>query len=58
MMDSFELNKIMGAILGTLLVLLSLNIVAGGIFNVHKPAKPGFEIAVSEAPTRDRKSVV
>lgn len=51
MMDSFELNKIMGAILGTLLVLLSLNIVAGGIFNVHKPAKPGFEIAVSEAPT-------
>lgn len=50
MMDSFELNKIMGAILGTLLVLLSLNIVAGGIFTPHKPAKPGFEIAVTEAP--------
>jgi cytochrome c len=50
MMDSFELNKIMGAILGTLLVVLSLNIVAGGIFTAHKPAKPGFEIAVTEAP--------
>jgi len=51
MMDSFELNKIMGAILGTLLVLLSVNIVAGGIFSVHKPAKPGYDIAVTEAPT-------
>lgn len=51
MMDSFELNKIMGAILGTLLVLLSLNIVAGGIFHVSKPAKPGYEVAVTEAPS-------
>lgn len=50
MMDSFELNKIMGAILGTLLITLALNIVAGGIFTPHKPAKPGFEIAVTEAP--------
>jgi cytochrome c len=50
MMDSFELNKIMGAILGTLLVLLSVNIVAGGIFASHKPAKPGYDIAVVEAP--------
>lgn len=47
-MDSFELNKIMGAILGTLLILLSLNIFAGGVFAPHKPAKPGFEIAVAE----------
>jgi cytochrome c len=51
MMDSFELNKILGAILGTLLVLLSVNIVAGGIFSVPKPAKPGYDIAVTEAPT-------
>jgi len=48
-MDSFELNKIMGAVLGTLLILLSLNIFADGIFAVHKPAKPGFEIAVAES---------
>jgi cytochrome c len=51
MMDSFELNKIMGAILGTLLVLLSVNIVVGGIFHVSKPAKPGYDIAVTEAPS-------
>jgi cytochrome c len=47
-MDSFELNKIMGAVLGTCLVLLSLNITAGALFAPHKPAKPGFDIVVPE----------
>lgn len=47
-MDSFELNKILGAVLGTCLVLLSLNIVANAIFAPHQPAKPGFAIAVPE----------
>lgn len=50
-MDGFELNKIMGAVLGTLLVLLGVNIVAGGIFASEKPAKPGFEIAVATGPS-------
>ena len=49
-MDSFELNKIMGAVLGTCLVLLSLNIAANAIFAPHKPAKPGFDIAVPDQP--------
>jgi len=31
-MDSFELNKILGAVLGTCLGVLALNIVAGAIF--------------------------
>jgi cytochrome c len=47
-MDSFELNKIMGAVLGTCLALLSLNIAAGAIFATHNPEKPGFEIAAQE----------
>ena len=47
-MDSFELNKILGAILGTCLVLLSLNIAAGALFTPHKPAKPGYNIVVQE----------
>jgi cytochrome c len=47
-MNSFELNKILGALLGTCLVLLSLNITAGAIFAPHKPAKPGYDIAVQE----------
>ncbi len=49
-MDSFELNKILGALLGTCLVLLSLNIAAGAIFAPAKSAKPGYEIAVPDHP--------
>jgi cytochrome c len=47
-MDSFELNKIMGAILGTCLVLMVTNLTANAIFAPKTPAKPGFEIAVKE----------
>ena len=47
-MDSFELNKILGAILGTCLGVLSINIAAGAIFAPTKPAKPGYEIVVPE----------
>jgi cytochrome c len=50
-MNSFELNKILGAILGTCLAVLTLNIAAGAIFAPQKPAKPGYEIAVPEKPT-------
>jgi cytochrome c len=51
-MDSYELNKILGALLFTCLCLLSLNIAAGAMFAPHKPAKPGFEVVVQEAPTK------
>ena len=54
-MDSFELNKIMGAILGTCLGLLSLNIAANAIFHPVNPAKPGYDIVISEQPARDQK---
>src|SRR5262245_24412733 len=47
-MDSFEINKILGAVLGTCLVLLSLNIAAGSIFTNHPPHKPGYDIAAPE----------
>jgi len=49
-MDSFELNKVLGAVLGTCLVLLALNITANAVFSVHPPAKPGYNIAVTEQP--------
>jgi cytochrome c len=49
-MDSFELNKILGAILGTCLVLLVTSFTAGALFAPVKPEKPGFEIAVKEVP--------
>jgi cytochrome c len=46
-MNSFEMNKILGAVLGTCLGLVALNIAAGAVFAPEKPAKPGYEIAVS-----------
>jgi cytochrome c len=48
-MDSFELNKIIGAVLATCLVLLATSFAAGAIFSPVTPEKPGFEIAVKEA---------
>src|SRR5262249_9842600 len=42
--------KILGAVLGTCLFTLALNIVSGNIFTVHKPEKPGYDIAVTETP--------
>jgi cytochrome c len=54
-MDSFELNKILGAILGTCLVLLVTSFTAGAIFTPVEPAKPGFEIVAKEAPEAGAK---
>jgi len=48
-MDSFELNKILGALLGTCLLVLVTSFAAQAIFAPVNPAKPGFEIAVKEA---------
>ena len=50
-MNSFELNKILGAVLATCLGLLSLNIAAGALFHSAPPEKPGYAIAVKEAAT-------
>jgi cytochrome c len=47
-MDSFELNKILGAILATCLVVLVTSFAAGAIFTPVMPEKPGYEIAVKE----------
>jgi cytochrome c len=47
-MNSFEINKILGALLGTCLVLVATHIASGAIFTQEPPAKPGYEIAVKE----------
>ena len=43
-MDSFELNKIIGAILATCLILLVTSFTAGALFAPVLPEKPGFQI--------------
>jgi len=43
-MDSFEWNKIAGAVLGTLLFVVAVRIATGFIFEVEPPAKPGYVV--------------
>jgi cytochrome c len=47
-MNSFELNKILGALLGTCLVLLAVHIAADAIYASPVPAKPGYVVVVKE----------
>ncbi|BCH27974.1 c-type cytochrome [Mesorhizobium sp. L-8-3] len=47
-MDSFELNKLIGAFLGTLFVVFSIGIVSDSIFAAPVPEKPGFGIEAAE----------
>lgn len=55
-MDSFEVNKAVGAFLFTCLCVLALNIATGALFSRPKPAKPGYEIAVAPtAPAEEPK---
>lgn len=43
-MDSFEFNKIAGAILGTLMLTMALGLFSGFVFAPGMPAKPGYEL--------------
>ena len=52
-MDSFELNKIIGALLGTVFIVFTVSIVSDAIFEDHPPEKPGFIIEAAEAREGD-----
>jgi cytochrome c len=43
-MDSWEWNKIAGAVLGTLIFVLVVKFTAEAIYDVPKPAKPGYVV--------------
>ncbi len=47
-MDSFEANKIFGAILGTVFVLFGGSILAEGLFHSEAPEQPGYEIVAAD----------
>jgi cytochrome c len=62
-MDSFELNKIIGAILMTALIVIGINKLSDTIFHVEKPEKSaykieGVELALSSDVTTEVKEVV
>ena len=45
-MDSFELNKIIAAILMVALLVIGLGKIADGVFHVKKPKTPGYQVEV------------
>ncbi|HHZ08764.1 MAG TPA: cytochrome c family protein [Rhizobiales bacterium] len=47
-MDSFEFNKIIGGLLGTVFVMFTIGIVSDAIFASPVPEKPGYAIEVAE----------
>jgi cytochrome c len=47
-MNSFELNKVLGAVLGTCLFLVAMHIASGAVFTSEPPAKPGYVIEVKQ----------
>lgn len=50
-MDSFEINKIAGAVLGALFLVLGLGYVAESLFYEKLPDTPGYEIEIADADT-------
>ena len=58
-MDSFEINKILGAVLGVLVFVVGLGIVTEVLFEHEKPEKPGFAVEVaSEAASAGQAAAV
>ncbi|WEX09384.1 c-type cytochrome [Chelativorans sp. AA-79] len=50
-MDSFELNKIIGAFLGVVFIVFSVSLISDAIFSSPAPETPGYAIAVPEGGT-------
>jgi cytochrome c len=50
-MDSFELNKIIAAVLMVALLVIGLGKIADGVFHVKKPKNPGYKVEVESQLT-------
>ena len=53
-MDSFELNKIIAAILMVALLVIGLGKIADGVFHVKKPKNPGYQVEVESQLISDK----
>ncbi len=50
-MDSFELNKIIAAILMVVLLVIGLGKIADSIFHINKPDSPGYKVEIEGQST-------
>ena len=55
-MDSFEINKIVAAILAVALLLIGIGKVSNMIFHVEKPKTPGYVVKVEQASASTTQS--
>ena len=55
-MDSWEWNKIAGAVLGTLIFVLVVKFAADAIFEAPAPAKPGYVVEGVPEASRQRRA--
>ena len=55
-MDSFELNKIIGAVLMTALIVIGINKLSDAIFHVEKPEKSAYKVEGVELASSDSKT--
>ena len=55
-MDSFELNKIIAAILLVVLLIIGLNKLSNVIFYVEKPEKPGYALELEQVSSTSSSS--
>ncbi len=56
-MDSFEINKIVAAVLMVALLLIGLNKVSNIVFHVEKPKTPGYAVDTEEIITNTASTV-
>ena len=57
-MDSFEVNKIIAAILMVALLVIGLGKIADSVFHVKKPKNPGYQVEVEKQLTSDTSQMV
>ena len=55
-MDSFELNKIIAAVLMVALLIIGIGKLSDVIFHVEKPEKPGYAVEIDQAVTVSAQS--
>ncbi len=57
-MDSFELNKIIGAILLVALLIIGLGKISNLVFKVNKPEKAGYKVEVASVDTETKEEEI
>lgn len=55
-MDSFEINKIIAAVLLVALLIIGIGKVSNVIFHVDKPETPGYMVEIEQVSTTDAKT--